>query len=220
MKTPVTARSLKQHFTYNWWKYLLIILLTFGAVDLFYSVTAYRPPEEKKIELYVYGLMNEEKLSAYMDKVRQTEMADMEEMTPVQMTDDATYGPMQLMTYLAAREGDLYLLPREQYISIAQSEALLPLESDQELMDLFNAEGLSLQSGWRRSTETGESHLYGIPQSRIPGLSQYAWAQDGFLGVLAMGGNTENALKFLRILCRDMIPEPSPESSPEPSPAP
>ena len=34
MKTPVTSGSLRQHFTYNWWKYLLIAILSFGLVDL------------------------------------------------------------------------------------------------------------------------------------------------------------------------------------------
>ena len=44
MKTPINARTLRQHLTYNWWKYLLIIAVAFGLVDLLYTVTAYRSP--------------------------------------------------------------------------------------------------------------------------------------------------------------------------------
>ena len=205
MKTPVTSGTLKQHFTYSWWKYLLIAVLAFGLVDLLYTMTAYRPPESKKVEFYVYGVANTEKLTAYMDGVRENEMPGMEVMKPLMLMDDGNYGPMQLMTYLAAGEGDVYLLPRDQFISTAASSGLLPLENDAELMALFNGAGISLQSGWRKNTETGENHLYGIPQNKLPGLEQYAFAKDGYLCVLAVGGNTENALQFLRILCRDTL---------------
>ena len=205
MKTPVTSGTLKQHLTYNWWKYILIVLLAFGLVDLLYSVTSYRPPREKTVGFYVYGYMNEEGLSAYMDNVRDTEMPDMEEMLPQLLVDDASYGPMQLMTYLAAGEGDLYLLPREQFLSYAANGSLIQLEDDAELLALFDTAGVNLQSGWRRNTETGETHLYGIPQDKIPGLGQYAYAQDGYLCLIITSRNQENAMKFLRILCRDMI---------------
>jgi len=215
MKTPVTSAALKQHFTYSWWKYILIALLAFGLVDLLYTVTAYRPPENKKIEFYVYGVANTEKLNGYMDGVRETEMPDMEAMSSLMMLDDNNYGPMQLMTYLAAGEGDVYLLPRDEFISTAASSGLLPLENDEELMALFNGAGISLQSGWRKNTETGENHLYGIPQNKLPGLDQYAYAKDGFLCVVAMSGNEENALKFLRILCRDTLGQPSARQSGE-----
>ena len=148
--------------------YLLIALLAFGLVDLLYTVTAYRSPRDKTIGFYVYGYVNDTGMSAYMDNIRETEMSDMEEMSP--------------------------------------------LENDTELMALFDAAGVNLQSGWRKETETGENHLYGIPQDKLPGLIQYAYAQDGFLCVPLTGGNQENAMKFLRILCRDMITAPAEEA--------
>lgn len=222
MKTPVNSRTLKQHITYSWWKYLLIAVAAVFLTDLLYTVTAYRSPAEKKVEFYIYGGMDQEKLTDYMNRVRETEMADMEVMVPQLLLDDTTYGPMQLMTYFAAGEGDVFLLPRDEFISYATSGALLPLEEEEDLMSVFNAAGISLQSGWRRYTETGESHLYGIPQSKLPGLARYAYARDGYLCIAAAGGNDANAVKFLKILSRDMInePEPEPEAEPEADPAP
>ena len=208
MKTPVTSGKLKQHFTYSWWKYLLIAIAAFGLVDLLYSVTAYRPPRDKTVNLYVYGYINEPVLTDYLANTRQAEMADMEQLSYVTLMVDDTYGPMQLMTYMAVGEGDLYLLPREEFLNYAASGALVPLENDSELMDIFNRAGASLQSGWRTETETGETHLYGIPQDKLPGLEQYAYAKDGFLCQIASGGNQENASRFLRILCRDMVVKP------------
>ena len=207
MKTPINSRTLKQHLTYSWWKYLLVAVLAFGLVDLLYSVTAYRSPADKRVEFYVYGQMDQEKLTAYMENIRKTEMGDMEVMTPLQLLDDGYYGSMQLMTYMAVGEGDVYLLPRDEFVTGASSGSFLPLEEDKELMALFDAAGISLQNGWRKNTETGENHLCGIPQNKLPGLSRYAKATDGYLCAIVNGGNDANALKFLRILCRDMLKE-------------
>ena len=145
MKTPVNSRTLKQHFTYSWWKYLLIVLIAFGLVDLIYTVTAYRSPRDKTVGFYVYGRMDVDGLTAYMNNVRETEMSDMEVLSPQLLLDDDNYGPMQLMTYLTAGEGDLYLLPREQFLSYASAGSLVPLENDTELLDLFDAAGVSPQ---------------------------------------------------------------------------
>ena len=207
MKTPINSRTLKQHLTYSWWKYLLVAVLAFGLVDLLYSVTAYRSPADKRVEFYVYGQMDQEKLTAYMENIRKTEMEDMEVMTPLQLLDDGYYGSMQLMTYMAVGEGDVYLLPRDEFVTGASGGSFLPLEEDKELMALFDAAGISLQNGWRKNTETGENHLCGIPQNKLPGLSRYAKATDGYLCAIVNGGNDANAPKFLRILCRDMLKE-------------
>lgn len=208
MKTPVNRNNLKQHLTYNWWKYALLIALAIGVTNLLYTVTAYRSPPEKKVEFYVYGYANGDSLNEYMERVRAESFPDMEVMQSTTMLDDSTYGPMQLTTYIAAGEGDLYLLPRDQFISLASGSAFLPLEEDAELMQIFDQAGVSLQSGWRKNTETGETHLYGIPASRLPGLTQYAYAENGFLCVLFNNGNDENTLGFLRVLCRDMLEAP------------
>ena len=210
MKTPLNGAALRQHFTYSWWKYLLIALLVFGLVDIIFTVTAYRVPPEKKVEFYSYGYMDPSgALQQYLGSVRENEMPEMEEITCMTLVADNMYGPMQLMTYLAAGEGDVYLLPRDEFVTGASGGSFLPLEEDKELMALFDAAGISLQNGWRRETETGATHLFGIPQDKLPGLSQYAVADDGYLCVVRTNGNDENVMRFLRILCRDMIEQSS-----------
>ncbi len=209
MKTPVNAGTLRQHLTYSWWKYALMIILGTLAVNLLYTVTAYRSPAEKKVELYVYGLADEQKLKAYMEEVQSEKMPDMEEMNVLLLTTDATYGPMQLSTYIAAGEGDLYILPRDEFVSLASSGAWLPLEDEQELVTLLSGAGVNLQSGWRRDADTGVSHLYGIPIAKLPGLADYLYVENGYLCALISGGNDENTFRFLRILCEDMLKESS-----------
>lgn len=209
MKTPINAQTLKHHFTYHWWMYVLALLAGIFLIDLLFTVTAPRIPEDRKVEFYIYGLSDQVNLDAYMEKVRTEEMQDMESMRSVSIYQDETYGPMQLMTYIAAQEGDLYLLPRDEFLSLAASGGFLPLEDDPELMSIFNEADIDLKRGWRTLSDSDETHLYGISSDLLPGLKSFCYAENGYLSILVNSGNDENTLKFLRILCRDMITAPA-----------
>lgn len=205
MKTPVNGKTLRRHLTYSWWKYALVIIIGALAVNLLYTVTAYRSPAEKKIDVYIYGYGDEKGINAYMNEIRLTKMSDMEEMNALLLTMDESYGAMQLSTYIAAAEGDVYILPRDEFVSFAVNGAWIPLEDYPEITTHFTERDISLQSGWRRESESGESHLYGIPVSKLPGLSKYLYVENGYICVLVTNGNDENVVKFLSILCEDMI---------------
>lgn len=218
MKTPLNVKTLKTHFTYSWWKYLIALIAGTFLVNLIFTITSPRIPEEKKVDFYIYGYSDSESLNAYMEEVRKTEMPDMEKMESLTMTIDATYGPMQLSTYIYAKEGDLYLLPREEFLSYAAMGIFVPLEDDEELMALFAASGADLRRGWRTLSDSDETHLFGIPLDAVPGLQTKCYTQNGYLSILITGGNTENSLKFLRILCRDHLTAPEaaePATEPE-----
>ncbi len=208
MNTPVNAETLKHHFTYSWWKYLAVLVCGIFLVNLLFTVTAPRIPEEKRVDFYIYGFADDKTLTDYMEQIRVSEMPDMEYMAPVVLYQDETYGAMQLVTHMAAQEGDLYLLPRDDFLSYSSSGAFLPLEEDEELMAIFNESGIDLRRGWRTLADSDETHLYGIPIDVIPGLYSMCYAENGYLSVLTLCRNDENVLKFLRILCRDMITAP------------
>ena len=152
-----------------------------------------------------------------------SDLPEQEEINAYTILMDDNYGAMQLTTYLAAGEGDIYLLPREEFLNISASGALVALETQEELMNLFTEKGLDLRRGWRTLQDSSETHLFGIPAAFLPDLSNFCLAEDGFLCVLVNGGNAENTLKFLRILCDDMssgkyaLPEKEPTSSPVPA---
>lgn len=205
MKTPLNKETVRQHLTYSWWKYLLVVVLGIFVMDLLFTVTAYHAPDNKKIEFYVYGYADTDNLEAYMNSVRDSKMTDMEEMTAVQLYADDTYGPMQLTTYLAAGEGDLYLLPKEEFVNYAANGYFIPLEEDPELIAILEDAEMDLTSGWRKEDESGETHLFGIPYQQLTRLNRYVYADDGFLCIFVNNGNTDNVLKFLRILSEDML---------------
>ena len=208
MKTPINAETLRHHFTYSWWKYVLVLVAGIFLVNLILTVTTPRIPEDKRVDFYIYGLSDSESLNAYMEKIRSEEMPDMEIMTSLTMFPNDAYGPMQLMTYMSAQEGDVFLLTRDEFLSYASSGAFLPLEEDEELMGIFNEAGIDLRRGWRTLADSDETHLYGIPADMLPGLNALCYADNGFLTVTVYNGNQENVMKFLRILCRDMLIAP------------
>ena len=201
--------ALKNHFIYNWWKYLLVLLVGIFGVDLLYTVTEPRIPDDKKIEMISCGLSLNQDFEAYMENVRLTQMTDMIKMESTEiLIDDTTM--QYLATRLFTRGGDLYLLPREQFKSMVLNGVLLPLDQAEDADIKALLEDLDPDDGWGTTENSNEKHLYGIPRNLIPGLNRYFLQNDDFLCILSIGNNVENAKKFFVILCRDMsagIPE-------------
>lgn len=206
MKTPITWKAIRGHLTYSWWKYALMAILAVFGWNLIYTVTEYHPPQDKSIKIYAFGIGNYETLDAYMENVRINEMSDMEEMSCVFNMLDETYTPMQVMTYVMAGEGHIYLLPKDYFLNYASEGAFLPLEDAPGFTAWLDEQAISYDRGWRADGETGEKHLYGVPVAQFPGLGQYLIGyEDYYITILSTNGNDANSQKFLQIFLEDMI---------------
>ena len=206
MKTPVTKKDFRNHLTYSWWKYALLAVIAIFGWNLIYTVTEYQPPKNKCIDMFIFGAGEQALLDVYMEDVRQKEMSDMEAMSSVFQVLDETYTPMQIMTYVAAGEGHLFMLPKDYFQNYSSEGSFLPLENIPGLTDWLDASGVSYDRGWRTYNETGERHLYGIPMAAFPGFSQYAYGYDEhFLSISVTNGNDENSAKFLKLFLEDML---------------
>lgn len=213
MKTPVTKEKLQTHFTYSLWKYALLAVLAVFGWNIIYSVTQPQAPEEKKIIVGVYApYADETSLNVYMENVRTELMPDMEEMLANVIMADEMYGDMILSTRIAARECDIYILPRTQFQGYAAQGAFMPL--DEVLPDLvadLAAAGVSLSRGSRANDElSGEKHQYAIPCADLPGIMPMLQCDtsDMYLAVFFETGNNDNVLKFFDQFVRDMMVEP------------
>lgn len=219
MKTPVTQKMILDHLTYSWWKYALVILLSCMGWSIIYSMTAYRVPDEKKVVLGVYSYGSSANIDAYMEAVRLDSMTDMEEMTSMYIMPDSSYGEMILTTRIAARDCDIYVLPRTQFQNLAEQGGFMALDEVlPELVAELEASGISLSRGWRtyESTdeETGETikekHFYGVPTAELPSIAPMLQCDtsDMYICVFFNTGNDENTLKFFEKFIRDMMQEP------------
>ena len=118
----ITKKRLKNHFAYSWWKYALAAMLSAMGVSLIFASTAYRPPADKQLTVYV--------LNDYTDA--ETMQADLwariKEAHPEQealfvqnidLTDNSNiYALMQFSTYVAAQQGDVFLIPYDEMLKI------------------------------------------------------------------------------------------------------
>ncbi len=207
MKTPLTKERLQSHFQYDWWKYLLSVLLCFLGWNLLFAVTAPQVPEEKKLDLMAYAVGDQEAAGAWLEELREARYPDQELFSASFIIPDEQYGQMVLSTRIFAGEGDLYILPRANFQTLASEGLFVPLEEVEGLTDAFAARGISIDRGWRRLEETGERHLYGLPVSALSPLRDWFVSPDDlYLSVRVSNGNDANALALLRDLTEGMLP--------------
>lgn len=221
MKTPVNGKTLREHWNYAWWKYALLVVLAVLGWNLIYTVTAYRPPEAKKVSIFSFVFGEQTAMEEYLSKVWPEELSDMEDVSCVYTVADETYGPMQLTTYLAAGEGDIFLLSKEYFQNFGKQGGFLELDAQEEIFAQCEALGLTLSRGYLINSETREKHLYGIPCSELPGMARFVYdPSDCYLCVAVNNGNDENVLKMLGILIRDTVqpvePTPAQEEATQP----
>ena len=201
----ITRERVKNHWVYSWWKYLLMAVLVVMGVNVGFSVTAYRPPEERKIEVYLcHGWADAEQFRADFWPALQETAPDQEELTVLNMDLDSgdVYANMQFTTYVAAKQGDLCLLPRSQIKKLAENEAweafaeLTPYLQDGQL----DAADASFD-GVTFPTEDGGSGIFAIPADTLYGLTEYGIdPADSAFVVLSFSGNEENVVTLLQLI--------------------
>ena len=210
MKTPLTKERLLSHFQYDWWKYLLAVGLCFLGWNLFFTVTAPQVPEDKRIDLMAYGLGDQEAADAWLEELRAERYPEQERFSAAFITPDEQYGQMVLSTRVFAGEGDLYILPRTVFQTYASEGLFVPLEDLDGLADAFASRGISVERGWRRLSESGERHLYGVPVSALaPMRGWFLAADDLYLSLRIRTGNDETALQVLQDIVSRMLPAES-----------
>lgn len=217
MKTPVTKEKLRNHLTYSLWKYAVLAAVAIFGWNIIYSITAYRVPDEKKIVVGVYSYGSDINLNAYMEQVRQDLLPEMEAMEAMYIMPDETYGAMILTTRVAARDCDIYVLPRTEFQNYAAQGAYMALDEVlPDLIDDLTEAGVSLSRGSRTNEETGEKHQYAIPCASLPGMQSMLQCDtsDMYIGVFFATGNDENVLTFFEQFIRDMMIEPVIEELP------
>ena len=207
MKLPITKRRVRNHLTYAWWQYVLLVCLAVFGWNLIYTTTRYRSPEHLKVEWYGEGYVateQQEQIGALLAGLHGELFPDMEEVTFTPVAYDDTYGNMQLIVWASAGQGDLYTLSEEAYKNLASSGAMLDL---QPYIDdgTLNVEGIDLKKGYVTDAETGKRYLTGIPMESLTGLESYGLAPQGkVMSILASGGNTENTMKLMKWLLENM----------------
>ena len=198
----LSRKSILNYLMYSWWKYVVLVVVCVLGVDVLFTVTAYRVPEEKKVEVYI--------LNDFIDSDRLQEQlwpellafdAAQEEMfvQNINLSSNDMYAYMQFSTYVAAQQGDVCLMPAAEVKKLAADgaeHAFLELTPYIE-RGLIDPMDIDLAAGMMRSSE-GVEGLYAIPADSLYGLLELNNDPAGsMLCVLDYNGNDDASAAVL-----------------------
>ena len=164
--------TVKTHFEYYFWVYLLIALAGWFVGDLAYTMTEYRPPAERKVEFqlvqsgYVAVEDFEATLAPALLAAGQSydETLEAVDFFHIAYSGDATkdvYGAQKYSVMLAAGQGDIWIVDSNQFQQLWQMGGLKPLD-EYVAAGLLSTEGMDL-SGTMLPETTGETDEEGVP---------------------------------------------------------
>ena len=123
---------LKNHLMYDIWKYVLVIALCWFGWELLYTTTAYRSPQDKRIDVYVMSATaSDELMEAFLKPIWEETVPEVELVEGVSLLPggaDDYYANMNLTVKMAAGEGDIYFLPQDTFKSYALNGSFVPLD--------------------------------------------------------------------------------------------
>lgn len=205
MENKITKAWIRNHFQYSWWKYLAALIISTFGINLVFSMTAYRPPEEKKLEIYLCSGYADAQMmqEAIWPKILEV-CPDQEELTVlnIDISTDDYYTQMQFTTYLGAQQGDILLLKKDKMAQLSQEGADYAFL---ELTPYIESGALDVgeldMSGMVFKSEMGEEGVYGIPADALYGLLDYGIIPyDTVLCVTGYNGNEENVIRVLQLM--------------------
>lgn len=223
IKTPIDKAKLRHHLQYNAWKYALLVITSIFLVDMVYTMTAYRPPEDKRIDVYIQSAgADQDAVDGIFEQMRVNLLPDVELIRSYLLVAggfDDMAAVQQLSTYIAAGEGDIYLLRSEDFKRYASQGAFVDL-SDAIDQDLLHTGDIDLSGGYVAIQEyddkndtmvaVSQKKLYGIPLSELPGFTdEFLIYNDGlYMSMTVYNGNDENVIKFMdELIARTAAPQ-------------
>ncbi|MBR0228860.1 MAG: hypothetical protein IJQ62_10980 [Clostridia bacterium] len=214
IKTPVNRETLKHHLNYGLWKYALMAACVILGWSLIYTTTAYRSPQEKRIDVYMMSnTASSELIDKFLEPVWKETVPEMEIVSGVVMSvlDDYTT-TMQLMTYMAAGEVDIFFINEQYFKTYASQGYFVELEGMVESGQI-DACGADLSKGYvayveeyddqNRAVKTSR-HLYGIPLDSFYGfMGGMQLDNRGLYAVITVNNqNDENVIPFFSALLK------------------
>ncbi len=205
----ITRARMRHHFTYNAWKYALLVALAVFGWDLIYNMTAYRPPANKKLDIYILAPSADvERMSADLNAELRAAFPDQEAFNFLAIAlgsgdQEDPYAQMQFSTYVSAHEGDVFLMPWSRFRQYGGAEGGLFLPLDEFVASgTLELAGIDTSAG-RLPSPDGGSALYGVPAATQKGLEQYRVdSSDMLWSVAAYSRNQENAVRLVSWLMK------------------
>ena len=133
-RVRLNKERLRNHIQYDWWKYVVCIIVTIAVWNLITTVTRPQTPPDKKIEIFLVGnYVLEESAMAISDRI----IEDFPNLWEVNINNIALdkedpqldyMSRQKLMVMLASQTGDIYAFDKEEFAKIVEQGAFIPLD--------------------------------------------------------------------------------------------
>ncbi len=209
-RVRLNKERLRNHIQYDWWKYVVCIIVTIAVWNLITTVTRPQTPPDKKIEIFLVGnYVLEESAMAISDRI----IEDFPNLWEVNINNIARdkedpqldyMSRQKLMVMLASQTGDIYAFDKEEFAKIVEQGAFIPL--DEFIEDNRSLIGDDrLEKAERIDTEfDSEPHYYGIPMDGLELFKNTGYdVSDKVIGMTIFSENPSMAVEVLKWILND-----------------
>lgn len=214
MDLRITRDRLRNHFHYSKWSYILVIGLMMAIWSFTFSATAPETPREYKVDVYILSYASGD-LEGWEQQILESLPPDQQEINflTYSLADVSGGQTMEILSaWMAAQQGDIFFMPKDIYMSLAQSGAFLVLDKpltegepafidtvpvpegfDTETLrveyEVYNEEGTASLSdgicGVPLDGAEGLLDLYVVPEGMVASVTAYSVNQQNALSVIA-----------------------------------
>lgn len=208
-KVSINKDSLKNHFQYDWWKYIVAVLVTIFLWSFITTVTEPRTPADQMIEMFLVGGYA---LDESLMEIEEAMLEDFPNLLEVNIDNIAIgedeemdfYGRQKLMVMLGSQTGDLYVFEKEEFKSVAEQGAFFSLELYiDEYEDLIDLDELEEFKSYNFDDEI-EYAIFGLPLKGLTLFERTGFdVEDKYIGVMVFSDNIEGAFDALTWILKD-----------------
>ena len=199
----ITKQRIKNHIQYGKWHYIAAIIAVVVIINLAYTISTPRYPNENKVSIIIYAtIANEEVLDEWEKAMLKLLAEDQRkvEMTATVPIDISTQGVV--VARIAAKEDDILVMDIEHIKSYVNKGAFLPLDENMNLDKIIN---MYPDVDWGQYSakieESEDAHIYWLPLCMVTGWGDLQMSGDDLgIAILSNSENVSNA-----VICLEYI---------------
>ena len=221
----LSKENIVNHFRYRWYLYLIALIAAIVIPTVVFSVTNYESPEDMRIDfLFADSGTVESLVKPLFNELIEKSGAENVETVSYEFVAQDSSGTLEqiLALRMISKDKDIVISSEAAFQSYASQGVYIPLEDKiSPEFAAYLAEN-NIHAGHSRITDTdggaiGEDHLYGIPLSALPGITNAPpFFGDVYLSVFWDSGNEQNVIAVMnQIIDYGMNYSPAEEPSAE-----
>lgn len=197
----LSKKRMQMHLHYYSWRYVVLLVVALFAANMLFTVTRPDTPADKRVDIIIIPSQSTgDNTDAWSNAILRTLPADQLEvnvtMTPIIQGNESTIYQL-IAARLSAGEGNIWVMPRDMFLSYAQTGAWQSLDG---MLDKFNLPKGADISTCRVAVQpdentAAEEHVCGIPLDQCLGLAELIIPTDMVLAIPSFATvNIDNAI--------------------------